>query len=347
MNKNIKKIAAIAGLATLGVVNINQAVGAVTVPISANTSSAQSVKICRTVTNLYDNVTATFNYTFTAKTTGLTGLPTGTSIAFSNQAPTNHTVSKCTDVDISGVTFADNSPKQILVEVTESTSATGIAADGQKYTLTFDLRNTVDSSSNITGQVASLASIKNSSDTKVDQLDFSSARSYGMMDIKLSKTVKGTAGDTNEYFSFTVNVGGASGTTYSVYGTSAGSGSATSCTAGSNCTIKLKSGESARIGYNGTSSQVAVGTTYTITETGATDYTTTVAVGTGAATTAKTTGQQTVMSVASANESKFVNTKDANVLTGIFNNIWPYVLLGAVSVVAIVYTKKTAVSKKA
>ncbi len=307
-------------------------------------SSPTTVKICKKITNAYDKTTATFNYTFTAATSGVvTGLPTNAKVTFSNaNYDANHEVSKCANIDVSGITFSNNTPTQVAVTVAE-TAVSGYTADNTTYTLLLDLRNTLDSNNNVTGQVAT-GYLKNSSGTKVTQFDFSSPKEYSNKDIQITKSVQGNAGDTNKLFKFTVNVSGTG--TYSVNGASSGSGSASSCTAGSNCVVYLKSGDTVRIGYNGTTSQIPVGSTYTITEDTYSDYTTTVAVGTNAATSSRTTGQQTVMPTASANAAAFVNTKDSGTPTGVFLNIWPYILLGIISVGAIIYSKKAFADKK-
>jgi hypothetical protein len=41
-----------------------------------------------------------------------------------------------------------------------------------------------------------------------------------------------------------------------------------------------------------------------------------------------------------------VNTKNSSTPTGIFLNLWPYILLGVISVAAVVYAKKSFAVKK-
>ena len=340
MKKQIIKSAILGVIAATGL-NVASAIdtNAATVPLS----TPETVKICKTITNAYDATTATFNYTFTAATTGVTGLPTNAKIAFSGASyNSSHQASKCADIDVSGITFSDSTPKQIAVSVKE-TAVSGYSADTTTYTLLLDLRNTVDANNNVTGQVAT-GYLQNASGAKVTQLDFTSAKQYSAKNILITKTVRGAAADSNKYFKFTVNVSGSG--SYTVNGAASGSGSATSCTAGSNCVVYLKSGDQVRIGYTGTASQIPVGATYTVTEDTYSDYTTTVAVGTSAATTARATGQQTVMPTDAANAVAYVNTKTSSTPTGIFLNIWPYILLGVISVGAMIYTKKASTEKK-
>ena len=88
MNKKLIKAALVSTIMATGTAGF---ASAASVPVT----SPASVKICKTITNVYDNTTATFDYTFTAGSTGLTGLPAGASIAFSNAAHTNNELSKC------------------------------------------------------------------------------------------------------------------------------------------------------------------------------------------------------------------------------------------------------------
>ncbi|MBR3322485.1 hypothetical protein IKG13_00235 [Candidatus Saccharibacteria bacterium] len=340
MKTKFKRILSFSTIAALGVAGYASAAA---VPISDNPDSPQSVDICKTITNAYDNTTATFNYTFAAQSTGLTNVPSTQSIVFNNDAPTNHEVKKCTTVSLANVAFTDNSPKQVEVEVTE-TPVSGFSVDSTTYKILFDLRNTVDANDNITGQIAT-AYLHDDSGQKVSKFDFASAKQYGDKDITLTKTVKGNGGDVNKYFKFTANISGAAGTTYTVYGSSS-TDSASSCAANTACVIYAKHGETIRIGFDGTDSEIPVGETYTITEDAYSDYTTSVAVGGGTASSSSTTGQQTISATSANNTAAFTNVKGINPPTGLFLNLWPYILLGAISAGAIIYGKKLRSSKK-
>ena len=336
MKKKLILATALSTVAAVGVANIASAA-------SISVTTPTTVKICKTITNAYDAQTATFNYTFTTTDSGISGLPTGQSIAFSNAAyDSNHEVSKCIDVDITGITAATESPAQYNITVAE-TPVSGYSTDSTTYNLLVDVRNTTGTGGAITGQVAS-AYLQNAGKTaKVTQFDFSSARQYNENDITISKTVKGTAGDINKLFKLTVNVSGTAGDTYTVTG--AGSGSAASCAANTDCVIYLKHGDTARIGYNGTASQVPVGATYTVTEDAYSDYTTKVSIGGAAETTARTSGSQTISPSSSDNIVAFSNEKNSSTPTGIFLNVWPYILLGAISLGAVIYAKKAYASR--
>ena len=217
--------------------------------------------------------------------------------------------------------------------------------DGTKYDITFQLRNTVDADNNITGKEAVLLYIKKDGQ-KVDTINFTRSADDVMSNINIQKTVKGTLGDINKYFPFTVVINGTAGASYTVSGAASGSGSPASCAAGANCVVYLKHGDSVRIGYDSTgSNQIPAGTTYTVTEGDNTGYTTSYSVGSGSATTGSATGTETVDVSASNNLVKFTNTKDGSPLTGIFTNILPFILLGVVSVFGAIIFKKNYAKK--
>jgi hypothetical protein len=310
-----------------------------------------NVRICKTIDNVYENVSASFDYTFTAGT-GLDAstMPSDTHIIFSNEAPVNHVIEKCTNVDLGGVSFTDTTPKLADITVNEGTTSPGFTPTSTaSFTMTLQLVNTVDANNQITGQAASLAYITDPSATgnpKVQEMDFTATAFYANQSLNLTNTVEGTGGDTNKYFTYTVTIGGSTGAQYTVVG--GGTGSASTCIANTACTIKLKSGESAVIGVGG-SKQIPVGTTYSIVQSD-NDYTTKhkiVDTQTGSWVNSLSTGQQTILST-SSNETtvNFVNAKDASVPTGIFLNLWPYILLGAASLGIIFYTKKNLAEKK-
>ncbi len=333
----------IAALSLFGAVFATNAASAASVPIS----SPSTVKICKTVTNTYSNVTATFGYSFTATTSGvLQDLPTNQTIVFNDEAPdpSTNSVTKCSNISVTGISFVDETPRQVEVNVRETTTPAGYVADSSTYKLLFDIRNTTNSTTGVvTGQSATIGYIKNPSGTKVSQMDYTSARNYNDADITILKTVKGNAGDIDKAFQFTVNISGPTGTTYDVsYDSTQITGSASSCTANTNCTILLKHGETARIGYDGTNSQIPVGQTYTVTETAVSDYTTSYNINSGTDVSGITTGSQTV---GLQNVVVFTNEKNIPPKTGIILNTLPYVALAGIAIAAIVYAKKSSVSK--
>ena len=340
------KIAAITMLSGVTALSFGGLANASTVVPTGTTT----VEICRSINNAFASTSATFNYTFTAGT-GLdsTTMPSG-QIAFSAQSSTGGTISKCTNVDVGGVTFTNTTPKQVNVTVTESVASGSVPVDSTSYTLTFDLRNTVDSSSQITGQVASLAYIKNASGTKVSQMDFSSDLTPTLQYIKLTNKVGGTAGNPNQEFGYSVTVSGPTGSTYEVW---VPGNSSKTCDYNQGCTVRLKGDETAYIGYihgqGGGNPTIPVGSIYSIVQQayGVSEYTTQHQIESGSWVSSRDTSQQTVVSSADGYiDVTFKNTKDADVPTGIFLNVWPYALLGAASITIIVCAKKNFATKK-
>ncbi len=180
---------------------------------------------------------------------------------------------------------------------------------------------------------------KSGSTEKGDSIAFEYTKQYNSPNsthIVVSKTVQGTAGNVNETFNFTANVSGSSGTSYVVRNTVTGASS--SCAASTNCTFTLKSGQSVTIGLNGTTEQIPIGTTFTIAETGATDYETYI---NGEVDDDKTTDTRTANINIDQNTFDFINKKDGEVATGIALSVLPYVLLAGISVGLIIYSRKT------
>lgn len=260
-----------------------------------------------------------------------------------------HTYSNCYDYYLNNQSqsgtemyFTSIAPREVVIDFKDaanSHSSDGFTNSETHYYATVAVRNTVDSNKVITGQEAVLLFVKDEDGNKVNQLDFNYTANAVPVDLTLEKTVKGDMGDATKYFKFSVNIAGTTGTTYTVNGTT-GTGSASSCTANTACTIYLKHGDSVRIGYNGTSSEIPAGTTYSVTESENTGYSTTYAIAGGAESIGSTTGTQTLSTTAADNVVEFINTKDGSPVTGIFTNVLPYIVIAGLSVAGIFIAKK-------
>jgi hypothetical protein len=337
------KIAAVTMLSGLAALSFGGFANASTVIPTGTT-----VKICRSILGAYpyNAITQTFNYTFTAGT-GLdsTTMPSG-QISFTSESSSTGEISKCIDVDVGGVTFTDTSPKQASVRVNESAdSPTGAEATSKNFNIVFDLRNTVDSSSQITGQTASLAYIEDGLGTKkLSQIDITTSV-VPFQYMTLTNQVGGTGGDPNKEFTYTVTLNGPIGSSYFI--TKAGS-QVKSCDYSQACTIGLKNGETAYIGrVSSGPSLLQPGTTYSIVQTSVSGYTTQHQIESSSWVSGLDTSQQTIAITADGHtDVVFKNVKDADVPTGIFLNVWPYILLGAASVTIIVCAKKNFATKK-
>ena len=155
-------------------------------------------------------------------------------------------------------------------------------------------------------------------------------------DISISKNVTGDIADKNAYFEFNINLTGTqihNGDTFTITGQSK-DGAQTTCVVGTSCKVFLKHGESAII------KNLPIGSKYTITEAGATDYKTYID-GSSNEDSDKTCDEKTI-SATGNNTTAFVNNKESTTLTGIFINIAPFVILLILSIGGIYTIRKTA-----
>ena len=143
--------------------------------------------------------------------------------------------------------------------------------------------------------------------------------------------------DMNKYFSFSLDINGLSGDNYTINGEHSVDGNTTVSssiyTVGTTTTIYLKHGQSINI------SDIPEGTTYTITEEGASDYETYID---GSSTDNKASGIKTVSSANTNDNTAFVNNKDEISLTGIILNNTPYIFAVSIAVLGIFIIKKSA-----
>lgn len=163
MKAKIKRTALISALV---VASIASCASALSVTDATSPVSQQNVKICKTIDNA-KNAPRSYSYEFKAKESGLTGLPKTQTINFED---ITDGLTKCIDVDLSSVAFADNTPKQIEVEVTESI-INGLGENSTSYSILFDLHETYDKKSNPVGRVVSVF-LHDASGAKVNQFDF-------------------------------------------------------------------------------------------------------------------------------------------------------------------------------
>jgi hypothetical protein len=174
--------------------------------------------------------------------------------------------------------------------------------------------------------------------------------------IQLKKEVAGVFANLGESFEFNILVSDPNdannASTYHI--------GSTTCTIGTLCTaaVTLTNGNSANIGISSSNlNELVPGMTYTITENGAEDYTTSIqnyVVASGTTATLTTTNDSKTISgtVLSASISAdgfqnlvtFTNTRDdsiLNSLTGVFFNILPYVMLAGASIFGVILVKKS------
>ena len=365
----MKKLAklALSLVAAVGVFFGVQNVFAATTTISANNNSTQTWTITRHVNDVTNPVTATFGYTITADadnpaTVNLSSVtPT---VVFNAVSPTNGTATQTGILDMSSVVFSEVGDYEFVVSETSVTPTGAYPLDTDVYHIFVSVRYEVDAN-NVPDNDTLVATLveqayknDNTSAQGKEAIVFESSPSRTA--IEISKGVTGNLASTSEYFKVLVDIaGGTNGDTYAISGQSyTGTGVQTVYTVGQTNYVWLKHGETITIGkvtVNGKEIyQVPIGVNYTLTEQDATDYDTYID---GSTTTAKaTTGKQTaeldynsqtqVYSIPDENKTAFVNNKEADVITGIFINIFPFIVLVALAAAGVYAIRKSAQARE-
>ena len=117
-----------------------------------------------------------------------------------------------------------------------------------------------------------------------------------------------------------------------------------SATVSNGSTIKLKANDTITIGLNGTTSEIPVGTTYTITKADTTDGYTTTIDGTERTTISKTMVATNDANFNTANKTSINEALESAVDTGVFMNLAIYILLAMAGIAGVAYAvvKKNA-----
>ena len=367
----------IAGVFGLNSIN---AATATTVGANTDTGAVKTLTITREVENVSNPVTGTFTYSVTADPNNPTGfdsttLPSNLVIQFNNVAPdANQVATQTGTLDLSALRFTKVGDYKFIIEEVSVTNANNnYPKDTTEYYAYVSVRNIVDTNTReISGNLkATLASQVKEDDSgnKTDSLFESSLETTY---ITLSKTITGERADDEQYFEFTLSIPGNTGDVYTITGNHSTDGTNTvassNYTVGTTTKIYLKHGQTVTIGKNGNVKQIPVGTAYNITEVGATDYKTyidgsttdnkvmtqktTVAEPvqptyadpenlTAEEQTAKTAYETALATFNTQNKTSYVNNWEKDVLTGLFVNYWPFIILIGLGVIGIITIKKT------
>ena len=323
-------------------------VDAATTTIATSTgNTATTWTITREVNDVTNPVTNTFTYTITAANTnpGTVTLPaTSPTVVFNNVSPVSGTATATGTIDLSTVVFDEVGDYEFIVTETGSTNSTAYPLDAKEYHLFVSVRYNVDANNVPDGtKNATMIVQPTLSGTKVTDLLFESDTELTY--ITLSKGVTGNLADKDEYFEFTLSLPGTSGDTYTITGDHSTDGSTTvnssTYTVGTTTTIYLKHGQSVTIGLNGSLNEMPINGSYTVTEAGASDYKTYID---GSTTDSKTTTKTTVATndsnFSTSNATSYINNYQSDVLTGIFINILPFIVLIGLAIVGIYINKR-------
>ena len=312
--------------------------------VDAVVASPGTITVTKNVNNVTNPVTNTFGYTITADSNynpaSVTGYPTTASIAFSNAAPTSGTVTNTATLDFSSAVFTKVGDYRFKIEETSSTDASKYPKDNSYYYLYVSVRFDADDT-NGTKMTATVAGsgIKDSDQTNGSKVPVVFETEPNFTNISITKTVTGNMGDKSEYFDVTVTVPGDTGATYAVTGSSHGDNPST-IRAGTATTLKIKHGETITIGSSSGTNQIPVGASYTIAETAVQGYITTID------TVEQSTVTKTTVQAPASNATAIVNNYEAGVLTGVFLNIMPYIVIAVAVIILIAMVKRSSKNKK-
>lgn len=300
----------------LGIMNVQAASTTI-----GDTSTATSLPITRIVDNVTDKVTNTFTYAIAADSSNpaaVTGLPSSTTVVFTNVTPTSNKATVNKNLDLSAVTFTEVGDYKFTIQETASTDSTTYPIDDEVYTFYVAVRYEVVSGVPTDNLVATLLTTGTREGSTTKENIVFEAGSFS--NLTLNKNVTGDMADRTKDFTFTI--------TLSDTGINGTYGAATFVDGVAN--FILKHGDSFNV------TNLPCGVTYTIVESGADDYNTYV--------NNSTTNSKTYSAVLSNDVSKntvnYVNTKESSSLTGVIVNIIPFVALLGVSAVGIVLVRK-------
>lgn len=295
------------------------------------------IRITREITNVSNPVTNTFGYTITPDAnnpTGATNLPTSATIQFTPSTPSGlgGTVEDYGFIDFSGASFTKPGDYYFTVRETSSSDPTNYPVDPTVYTAVASVRFNNSMDTLLVTLVQKM--VKDGTSNKVDAI-WSSAAPRTYLEIAASTT--GNVADLDLCFDYVVNIptgnGIALGDNFTVSTESSCANNPAQISAGSDTTISLKNGDTIKVGLSGNTNQMPIGSGYSIKLSDAQGYTATF---NGAEMQANVA--QTVSGLVAVNDSNFnsknkaaiVLRKDADVYTGIVNNVWTYVVILAI-----------------
>ena len=308
-----------------------------------------SLDVTREVHNVSNPVTGTFTYEVLYDSGPANGFvsstkPSDFTITFdgTETISVDHKVSKTTTLDLSALKFTKLGDYKFIIK--EKSAASPVPKDSAQMYFYVSVRNVLNTDQTPTGQfIAELASQvkKNDAGNKIDYVFESSLITSH---IKITNKVTGDMADVDKYFAYTVTILGNTGDKYKVVGAHSTDGTATvnesTYTVGTTTTIYLKHGQEVTIGKDGNKEQIPVDVDYTISEDKG-DYTAKVdgAAGTDVSKTVVETEDATFDT---ANVTNYVNHLEKANLTGMFLNIFPFIVLFILGFVGIYYIRKTS-----
>ncbi len=378
----VKKNTILPAVATLalgvaGLVNVNNA----NAYVVTNDSSVENAQICHTLNNIINPVNNTF--TFSVESNGATGLDLSqVSIASGSAGTVSYDsvydsltvtlpftadgsttpVTKCVGLNFSGAmsSTADFGDKTLTVTETASTDPTQYPVDSSSKSLGFAYELKTDNNG---APIPSGNDYQSTFKLVKDEPTFTSSANATTTYITLDKKVRGNGARTEQDFTFTINLAkptNASATKYNVYVDGVSTTpqecyftNASGYDPSNPCTVTLKHNQKAYIGCTncGSSSRsgtlyVGSGSSYSITETAASGYTTSYAPVVNGVVGSETSGNTFSKNALEENdEVLFYNEKNFNP-TGRFLVIFPFVILAIAAGATIIVVRKSSKNKE-
>jgi hypothetical protein len=309
--------------------------------------------IVREITGVTAPVTNTFTYTIAPSDSNpetVSGLASSATIAFNNVAPTDGKVSAHADINFAAAQFTKVGDYTFTITETGTTDADNYPLSTNSYTAYVSVRNITGAGNVPTGDHQAIlggVSITNSGN-KLETVEGSNSeviftKAANSTYISLSKKVTGNDANEDECFAFAIAMDGPAGTNFAFNSASTCTGNPATVAGNGTTTVYLKHNESATIGNVNSTYQIPINIDYTITEQGATDYTTYIDGSTTAAkaTSTKTTVAADATDFTAKNTTSFVNNKEAAPHTGVVLSILPFIIIAMIGIFGAAYVAKT------
>jgi len=313
---------------------------------TAEYTGPSTITLSHEVSNVTNAVTNDFTYTITntVKPDGATvsGAPTTATVSFNNVTPVDNKAKASTSINFANADFSKVGDYTFTITESTSTDATNYPIDASKndYSAIVQVRYYTDPTTNVadTSRYVAYIALENKDGDKIGShtdstLDATWGSAAARTYFQIGTTTTGNLSDPSTCFAYEISIPAGNGVTagdeFAINSSTSCTGGATSVTAGTPATIYLKHGDSATVGQNGTTNQLPVGASYTITKTDTTDEYKTYIDGstTESRTITKTTVPITDTNFASTSLTEIENNKNTDPMTGIVTNVWTYIIL--------------------
>ncbi len=311
-------------------------------------NASTTIDVIRKVDNV-DSINNTFSYEIIPKDTNpdvVGGLINNFDIVFNESEVPDKIAQKSYTIDFSNFTFNKLGKYEFVLNEVSSSNEIDYPKDEDTYTIVVYVKNELNENSEPTGNFI-IDVLQNAyvNDTlgKAEIIYETNALTY----LTINKTVTGDAADMNEYFKFKLEIGSDNNLTISgqdetvTYNNEEISTSNVFDPSIENY-VYLKHGQTVTIGLNSSGEkELLAGTRCVVEEMDSEDYKTYINEGTANS----KYFVRGMSNLVDRNIVSYVNNKETTVLTGLFVNIIPFVILSILSIAGIVLVRKKVVFK--